>query len=108
MITKTTIALAAGFSLAMFGFAGTAAADNHHHHNNHHNNNHHNHNHHHGHHQFDEGFGFGFEVPDVYIDLSNSDDAHASWCYKHKPNYDEDSDMYYSHGSWKPCVAPFD
>ena len=101
MLAMKTVALAAGLSLAMFGFAAGAAAAKDKHHNNHHNN-------HHGHHHFDEGFGFGFEVPDVYIDLSNTDDAHASWCYRHKPNYDEDTDMYFSHGSWKPCFAPFD
>ena len=103
MLAMKTVALAAGISLAMFGLAGSAAADNHHHHNNQHN--HHGH-HHHG--DFNEGFGFNFEIPDVYIDLSNSDEAHASWCYKHKPNYDEDTNMYFTHGSWKPCIAPFD
>jgi hypothetical protein len=102
MLAMKTVALAAGFSLAMFGFAaGPAAAKDHHH--NHHNN------HHHGHHHYDEGFGFDFQIPDVYIDTSGGDDdAHASWCYRHKPGYDEDTDMYYSHGYWKPCVAPFD
>lgn len=100
MLAMKTVALAAGVSLAMFGFAaGPAAAKHKHHHHNHHN-------HHHGH--FNEGFGFAFEVPDVYIDLSNTEDAHASWCYKHKPNYDEDTNLYFTHGSWKPCIAPFD
>ena len=99
MLAMKTVALAAGTSLAMFGFAGAAAADEHHHH-------HHDHHHHHG--DFNEGFGFGFEIPDVYIDTSHGDDAHVSWCYRHKPNYDEDTDMYFSHGYWKPCVAPFD
>lgn len=99
MLAIKTVALTAGLSLAMFGFgAGQAAADNHHHHNNHH----------HHHDNYSEGFGFNFEVPDVYIDLGHREDSHASWCYRHKPNYDEDSDMYFSHGYWKPCVAPFD
>ena len=52
--------------------------------------------------------GFDFEIPDVYIDLGHREDSHVSWCYRHKPNYDEDSDMYYSHGDWRPCIAPFD
>lgn len=99
MLAMKTVALAAGVSLAMFGFAaGPAAAKDH---------QHHHHNHHHGHH-FNEGFGFGFEIPDVYIDLSDAEDAHTSWCYKHKPNYDEDTNLYFTHGSWKPCIAPFD
>ena len=104
MLAMRTVALAAGFSLAMVGLAGTAAADDHHHHNGHHHNGHH----HHG--DFNEGYGFAFDIPDVYVDLSNgnSDDAHVSWCYRHKPNYNEDYDMYFSHGNWKPCIAPFD
>jgi hypothetical protein len=101
MLAIKTVALTAGLSLAMFGFgAGQAAAGNHHHHNNHH------HNHHHG--GYNEGYGFDFEIPDVYIDLGHREDSHVSWCYRHKPSYDEDSDMYYSHGDWKPCIAPFD
>ena len=43
MRAMRTVALAAGFSLAMFGLAGPAAAkDNHHHKNGHHHNGHHN------------------------------------------------------------------
>jgi len=97
MLAIKTVALTAGLSLAMFGFsAGQAAAyDDHHHHH-----------HHHG--DYSEGFGFNFEVPDVYVDLGHREDTHVSWCYRHKPNYDEDTDMYFSHGYWKPCVAPFD
>ena len=104
MLGMKTVALAAGLSLAMFGFAaGTATAKDKHHHHNHHNNHHHNH---HG--NYGEGFGFNFEIPDVYIQSGDNNDGHVSWCYRHKPNYDEDTDMYYSHGYWKPCVAPFD
>jgi len=106
MLAIKTAALAAGFSLAMFGLAGPAAAKHNHHHDK---GGHHHNGHHHQHGNFNEGYGFAFEIPDVYVDLSNGgDDAHVSWCYRHKPNYDEDSDMYFSHGYWKPCIAPFD
>jgi hypothetical protein len=106
MLAIKTVALAAGFSLVMFGLAGTAAAKDHHHH---HDGGDHHKGHHHQHGDFNEGYGFAFEIPDVYVDLSNGGhDAHVSWCYRHKPNYDEDSDMYFSHGYWKPCIAPFD
>ena len=100
MLAIKTVALAAGFSLAMFGFAAGPAAAAHHHHNNHH------HGHHHG--DYSEGFGFNFEIPNVYIESDSGEDDHVAWCYAHRPNYDEDTDMYYSHHHWKPCFAPFD
>ncbi len=92
MFAIKTLAVAAGLSLAMFG--GQAMAAHHHHH-------------HHGH---GHG-GFGFELnlaPDYSYDDSSDDADHVAWCYSHKPNYDEDTDMYYSHHHWKTCHAPFD
>jgi len=96
MLAVRSIALAAGVSLAIFGFAAPTMAANHHHHGHHH------------HHDYDPGFGFEFDIPNVYIAPESDEDEHVAWCYAHRPNYDEDTDMYFSHHHWRPCVAPFD